>query len=79
MHAARQIFYLNKEARQKCTMDTSGTWLQEVHAAKGARALYYTLCDGKELWGAASQGPLKKCSMPPVLSRRSRTGTCTVQ
>ena len=46
----------------------------QVSAAKVVRALYYTLRDGTELWGAASQGPLKKYSMTAVLSRRSITG-----
>ncbi len=30
MYAARRTFYLNKEAKQTCKMDTGGTWLPEV-------------------------------------------------
>ena len=44
MHAAKQMFYLNKEARQTCTMDTSGTWLKEVGPASRCMTCATTAC-----------------------------------
>ena len=44
MHAAKQMFYLNKEARQTCTMHTSGTWLKEVGPSRCMTCATTTAC-----------------------------------
>ncbi|DBA66165.1 TPA: hypothetical protein ACH3X2_002637 [Trebouxia sp. C0005] len=61
-----------------------GKWLLQtaalqMSAAKAARVLYCILYDGTGLWVAASQDPSHKFRLTAALSRRSRTGTCTVQ
>ena len=66
-------------ATPQISIANTGKWPRwtaclQVHAAKGARALYCVLCSVMEPWVAASQGPLQKCSARAVLSRRSRTG-----